>query len=570
MRKILIILLLFPSLAFSQATGKIIANRPSGGTLSIDTINAGTLFNLAQTTASQTIVIPSLISGAKTIYIRNIGSVSVTLSPGGSLATGGMLIYGWTGAAWSVSAGSSGGGGGVDTTAIHKTGNETIRSGIKTFAVPPSVPTPATGADATNKGYVDGKLAAKQDTGTALLLDGTKVMSNNLNMGGNYVINVDHVKVNDGGGLYANSNNANISLSSDGSIGFIGTSISATSVPYLNASKKLVSSTTTPTELSYVHGVTSDIQTQLDSKTNADTSLLGHVAKPLSQFASTTSAQLASTISNETGSGALVFGTSPTLTTPALGTPSALVGTNITGLPLTTGVTGLLPDANISSASTWNAKASAASVAAKRDTALASGKIVVGQTYGGGLAVTPSGGFTMTNAGVATLSNSEVITKLLTGYSSGAGTVSSSDNILQAIQKLNGNIAANTTSISTNTTAISNLLEPTYTTSTANQSSYTLATDNYYEITSNQATVTIALGGGVSSKKSYLAFGYNPTVANPAITITTTNTTLTLLIDGNIATSPATFTTSTTGRYKCFVEFTGTAFTDCTCYRAKN
>ena len=43
------------------------------------------------------------------------------------------------------------------------------------------------------------------------------------------------------------------------------------------------------------------------------------------------SANLLAAVSDETGSGSLVFANSPTLVTPALGTPSALVGTNITG-----------------------------------------------------------------------------------------------------------------------------------------------------------------------------------------------------------------------------------------------
>lgn len=60
----------------------------------------------------------------------------------------------------------------------------------------------------------------------------------------------------------------------------------------------------------------------------------------LAQFASTTSAQLAGVLSDETGSGALVFATSPTLVTPNLGTPSAVVLTNATGLP----TAGLLDD----------------------------------------------------------------------------------------------------------------------------------------------------------------------------------------------------------------------------------
>jgi len=53
------------------------------------------------------------------------------------------------------------------------------------------------------------------------------------------------------------------------------------------------------------------------------------------------SANLAAAVTDETGSGALVFATSPTLVTPALGTPASATLTNATGLPIATGVSGL-------------------------------------------------------------------------------------------------------------------------------------------------------------------------------------------------------------------------------------
>lgn len=116
----------------------------------------------------------------------------------------------------------------------------------------------------------------------------------------------------------------------------------------------------------------------------------------ITNVASTTSAELAGLISDKTGSGSLVFGTSPTLVTPALGTPSALVATNVTGTA----------------------------------SGLTAGTVTTNANLTGD--VTSIGNAT-------TLTNAPVIAKVLTGYTKGAGTVASTDSILQAIQKLDGN-----------------------------------------------------------------------------------------------------------------------------------
>jgi hypothetical protein len=88
---------------------------------------------------------------------------------------------------------------------------------------------------------------------------------------------------------------------------------------------------TSPTLVTPVLGVAT--ATSINGTTIPSSVTLVKTADTLAVLSATTSAQLAGVISDETGSGSLVFATSPTLVTPNLGTPSSINLTNATAVP---------------------------------------------------------------------------------------------------------------------------------------------------------------------------------------------------------------------------------------------
>uniref|UniRef100_UPI0040478540 hypothetical protein n=1 Tax=Algoriphagus sp. TaxID=1872435 RepID=UPI0040478540 len=168
-----------------------------------------------------------------------------------------------------------------------------------------------------------------------------------------------------------------------------------------------------PTGTTGVTQSASDNSTKLATTAYADAAAGAAVTGK--QNTLTNSAGLSGALADETGTGLAVFATSPTLVTPNLGTPSAAVLTNATGTATALNIGGNAATATLASTVTTNAN-------------------LTGE---------------VTSAGnVTTLSNASVIGKVLTGYTAGAGTVAASDNILQAIQKIDGNGAAANTAVS--------------------------------------------------------------------------------------------------------------------------
>jgi hypothetical protein len=252
---------------------------------------------------------------------------------------------------------------------------------------------------------------------------------------------------------------------------------------------------------------------------------------------SITSAQIATSVSDETGTGNLVFSNSPVLVTPNIGTPSYAVLSSATGLPISTGVSGLG-----TGVATFLATPSSANLASSLTDETGSGLVVFNTSPNINTSITTSSAsFNLVNTNVTTLNFAGSATTLNIGSTSGntalngnvtvggSLTVNGANTIINAntLVVADKNIQMANLEVQTNTTAdgggilLHGATDKTFywydaSASWTSSEHLDLVSGKVYKINNTTVLSGTTLGSGITGS-SLTSFGTSPALTTPVI-----------------------------------------------------
>jgi len=330
-------------------------NVGAGKTLAV----AGTLTATGTTSLTSPAATTSITTPSTTFALVNTTATTVNLAGAATAlnlgaATGTATVNNTTLAAKAITASTTLGVTGATTLSAALTyggitlTNAVTGTGKMVLDTSPTLVTPALGTPSA--------LVGTNITGTATAFTASNVTTNaNLTGGVTSVGNAATVVTNANltGGVTSVGNAATVVTNANltGDITSVGNATTLTNAPVI--AKVLTGYVSGAGTVAATDSILQAIQ-KLNGNDATNANLTGAVTSVgnATSLGSFTSLQLLGALTDETGTGSAVFATSPTLVTPALGTPSALVGTNITGTATAFTASNVTTNANLTGAVT--------------------------------------------------------------------------------------------------------------------------------------------------------------------------------------------------------------------------